>query len=201
MTSPTTPINPPGQPYTGWTPPEQPPRRNWFARHKILTGVGAAFLLFTGIGVAAGGGDGGGGTAAAPSPSAEVVQPTMPPVPSEQKEANDAASKAPPAPPAPTAPELTTAQENAIGSATDYLATQGFSKSGLVEQLKFEGYSTADATFAVNHITVNWDEQAVRVARSYLETQHFSRSGLIAQLRFEGFTNVQATYAAGKVGL
>lgn len=193
-----------------------PPKRSWFARHKVLTGVGAAFLLFTGIGVAAGGGDGGGGTAAS-APTA-VVEPTMPPLSQEQKDANDAASKAPPAPPAatatappvtakpkppppPAAPELTVSQQNAIGKAQDYLDTMYFSKSGLVEQLVFEDFSKADATFAVNHIKVDWNEQAAGKAKDYLGTMHFSRGGLIEQLEFDGFTRAQATYGVNQAGL
>ena len=136
----------------------------------------------------------------------QVTAAPMPAIPSEQAEANKAASKAPPAPPAPTAnpkpaPVLTAAQENAIGTAKDYLESGHFSRSGLINQLEFEEYSKADATFAVDHITVNWNEQAVGTARDCLETGHFSRGGLINQLEFEGYTRAQATYAANKVGL
>lgn len=101
----------------------------------------------------------------------------------------------------------TVAQQNAIGSAEDYLATQAFSRAGLIEQLSSsygEGYSKADATFAVDHLHVNWNQEAVRSAKEYLSTQHFSRAGLIEQLSSsygEGFTVAQATYAADHVGL
>ncbi len=71
----------------------------------------------------------------------------------------------------------------------------------MIKQLKFEGYSKAAATFAVDHITVNWKEQAYLMATSYLDYTHFSRSGLISQLKFEGFTTTQATYGVKKAGL
>jgi hypothetical protein len=71
----------------------------------------------------------------------------------------------------------------------------------LIGQLKYEGYSTAVATFAVDHITVNWNEQAYLSAKGYLEFTHFSRSGLIGQLKYEGFTTKQATYGVTKAGL
>jgi Host cell surface-exposed lipoprotein len=111
--------------------------------------------------------------------------------------------------PKPTAKtqSLTVAQENAVGSAKQYLELQGFSRSGLIKQLSSkygDGYSLADATFAVNSLNVNWNEQAVRSAKSYLELQHFSRSGLIEQLSSkygDGYTVAQATYAADHVGL
>jgi hypothetical protein len=115
-------------------------------------------------------------------------------------------SSAPKPKPKPTQ-HYTVAQENAIGSAKDYLATMAFSRAGLIEQLSSssgEGYSKADATFAVDHLHVDWNQQAVRSAREYLSTQHFSRAGLIEQLSSssgEGFTVAQATYAADHVGL
>jgi colicin import membrane protein len=71
----------------------------------------------------------------------------------------------------------------------------------LIGQLEFEGYSTAVATFAVDHVAVNWNEQAYLVALAYLDYSHFSRSGLIGQLKFEGFTTEQATYGVTKAGL
>ena len=72
----------------------------------------------------------------------------------------------------------------------------GFSKKGLIRQLEFEGYSTTEATYAVNNCGANWNEQAVRVAKNYLNTMGFSKQGLIDQLIFEGFTDDEATYGA-----
>lgn len=100
-----------------------------------------------------------------------------------------------------TEPEMTAAQEQAVGLAEDYLANSHFSKSGLVKQLKYEGFSTKNATFAVEHIDVSWKKQAAGKAKEYLESSHFSRSGLIEQLRYEGFTQLQAEYGVKKAGL
>jgi hypothetical protein len=112
-------------------------------------------------------------------------------------------------PPKPKAPAYTLAQEQARLSAMDYLAMgSGFSRAGLIEQLSSsagEGFSKADATFAVDHVTVNWNKQAVLSAKGYLSMGGgFSRSSLIEQLtsRYgEQFTLAQATYAANHVGL
>lgn len=93
-----------------------------------------------------------------------------------------------------SAPSESSGQENARESAESYLSTQAFSRSGLIHQLKYEGYSTADATYAVDAITVDWNEQAALSARSYLDTQSFSRAGLQHQLEYEGFTPAQAAY-------
>jgi hypothetical protein len=92
------------------------------------------------------------------------------------------------------------AQRNAIRSAESYLRVMAFSFSGLVDQLEFEGYSVADATFAVDSLDVDWNEQAAKSAQSYLDTMAFSRDGLIDQLEFEGFTRAEAEYGVAQVG-
>jgi hypothetical protein len=169
--------------------------------------VGVLALIVVG-GVAAGNG-------ADPKPAAQgpvAGAPSMPPLSQEQRDANAKASTAPKAPPAatatvvpvpPAAPKLTVSQQNAVESARSYLDSQGFSRLGLIGQLTgFEGYSTADATFAVDYVRADWKKQAVRVAQGYLDSGSFSRSGLITQLtQFEKFTRSQAVYAADKVGL
>jgi hypothetical protein len=92
-------------------------------------------------------------------------------------------------------------QTQASLMAESYLVTQAFSPSGLITQLEFEGFSNAEATAAVQGLSVDWQEQANRMAASYLDGQAFSRQGLIDQLVFEGFTAEQAAIAAASVGL
>ena len=109
--------------------------------------------------------------------------------------------------PTETAPARTAGQEQAIGKAEDYLSFKAFSRQGLIEQLSSEygsGFSKADATYAVDHITVDWNEQAAKAAKEYLAVTHFSRSGLIEQLESSfgsGFTHAQAVYGVTKAGL
>ena len=95
----------------------------------------------------------------------------------------------------------TVSQGNARKSARSYLAMSGFSSSGLIKQLGYEGYSTEDATYGVDAQKANWNDQAARSAKSYLDMSAFSRSGLISQLEFEGFTQSQAEYGASANGL
>ncbi|MFF5076095.1 Ltp family lipoprotein [Actinoplanes sp. NPDC000266] len=97
--------------------------------------------------------------------------------------------------------ELTVSQENAVEKAADYLSYTAFSRSGLIKQLKFEGFSAKDATFGVDAQKANWNEQAAKTAEDYLSYSSFSRSGLIKQLKFEGFTAKQAAYGVKKAGL
>ena len=83
----------------------------------------------------------------------------------------------------------------------DYLDFAAFSRTGLIEQLESEGYTTEDATLAVDALTVDWNEQAAQKAEDYLGFTAFSRSGLIEQLEFEGFTREQAEYGVAQTGL
>ena len=96
---------------------------------------------------------------------------------------------------------MTTSQEQAVRKAEQYLEFAAFSRSGLIEQLKYEGFSKKDSTFAVDHVEVDWNEQAARKAQAYLDISAFSRKGLIAQLEFDGFTRKQAEYGVKAVGL
>jgi hypothetical protein len=97
------------------------------------------------------------------------------------------------------------ANRRALQSAESYLAMSGFSKKGLYEQLSSsagEGFTQAEAQYAVDHVDVDWNKEAVESARSYLEMSPMSRSELIQQLSSsagEGFTYEQALYAVNKV--
>ena len=66
--------------------------------------------------------------------------------------------------------------------------------SSVVVLLRYEGYSLQNATYAVDHVKVNWMVQAARSAQEYLSMEAFSRSGLIEQLEYEGYTSSQAVY-------
>jgi hypothetical protein len=96
------------------------------------------------------------------------------------------------------------ANRRALKSAESYLAFSGFSKQGLYEQLSSaagEGFTRAEAQYAVDHVDADWNKEAVESARSYLETSPMSRSELIQQLSSsagEGFTYEQAVYAVNK---
>jgi len=101
--------------------------------------------------------------------------------------------------PKPSKAETETAsQRNAIRKAKDYLSIMSFSKKGLIEQLEFDGYPSADAQYAADHIDVNWDEQAEKKAKEYLEVMSFSKQELKEQLEFDGFTSEQAAYGVNK---
>jgi hypothetical protein len=102
-------------------------------------------------------------------------------------------------------PEMTSGQENALESAQNYLDMGGFSKAGLIGQLSAsagDGFSKADATFAVNHVHADWNKEAVESAQNYLDLGGFSKTSLIRQLSSSAgdqFTPAQARYAVNKV--
>jgi hypothetical protein len=98
------------------------------------------------------------------------------------------------------APSETIGQENARESAQSYLDSQSFSRSGLIDQLLFEGFSQADAEYGTDSIKADWNQQAALSAQSYVDSQSFSRSGLIDQLLFEGFSQAEAEYGVNAVG-
>jgi hypothetical protein len=118
-------------------------------------------------------------TTAAPAPAATLVPPTA------------------------SAPDgsVTVSQQQAAKSAEHYLKYQSFSRSGLVSQLLYEGFSAEDAEYGVSVVTVDWNEQAAKSAAHYLKYQSFSASGLTDQLVYEGFTAEQAAYGVSTTGL
>lgn len=100
-----------------------------------------------------------------------------------------------------SAPKETAGQENARESAESYLDLSAFSRTGLIKQLKFEGYSEKDAVYGVDAQKADWNKQAAASAEAYLDMSSFSREGLIDQLVFEGYTRAQAEFGVKKVGL
>ena len=88
----------------------------------------------------------------------------------------------------------TVSQRNAVSKAASYLRSSAFSRSGLIGQLEYEGFSTSDATYGVDAQNADWNAQAVKKGASYLKSSSFSRSGLISQLEYEGFSSSQASY-------
>jgi colicin import membrane protein len=88
-----------------------------------------------------------------------------------------------------------------VRAAASYLRSSAFSRSSLIKQLLFEGYSQADAEFAVDAQQADWRANAVRAAASYLRSSAFSRSSLIKQLLFEGYSQADAEFAVTSAGL
>ncbi len=99
----------------------------------------------------------------------------------------------------PAAVTVTSGMENALRSAESYLSIMPFSYTGLIEQLEYEGYTYAEASYAADYCGADWYEQAVKAAENYLDFMSFSRDGLIDQLEYEGYTYEQAVYGVDQV--
>jgi hypothetical protein len=182
--------------------PVQPPKKKHTARNIVLAVIGGFVLLVGALSSV--------DTKAPVEVTSKAGSPTTAPTaPATTAPATTQAPKATTKTTAPkaTRPAMTESQKQAIGSAESYLAFTAFSRKGLIHQLSSkagEGFSLADATYAVDHIKVNWNEQAAKAAKSYLEMTHFSRQGLIHQLESDagdGFTHAQAVYGVTKAGL
>lgn len=178
-------------------PQAQPaPKKKWGAGKIALVAVAAvvAFCAFGTIVAALSGGGGedpqAGSDRVAEQPSGDTAAPTTVAEEPEQE-------------PEEQEPDLTVSQEQAIQSAERYLESLGgFSRQGLIDQLKFEGFTEEDAEFAVDYLDVDWMEQAELAAQRYLDSVGgFSRQSLIEQLKFDGFTQEEAEHGADSVGL
>ncbi|WCO65048.1 Ltp family lipoprotein [Iamia majanohamensis] len=113
----------------------------------------------------------------------------------------------PPTTTAPPGPTLSPSQQQAVGSAQNYLEFSGFSRQGLIDQLSSEfgdQFSVEDATVAVDSLNVDWNAEAAESAQNYLEFSNFSCQGLIDQLSSEfgdQYTVEEATYGANQTGI
>ena len=186
------------------TPPEHP-QKAWYTRWWAIAGAAILGLIVI-AGVTRGGSTEAPESAAAtgatqaqdattslaPSTTSAAPPPTTTQAPPPTT------TQAPPPPTTPEPPPLSPGQRNALGSAQDYLDFTAFSRQGLIDQLKYEGYSEADATWAVDQVTVDWNQQAVLMAEDYLDFTSFSRQGLVDQLVYSGFTPAEAEYGASQ---
>lgn len=94
----------------------------------------------------------------------------------------------------------TLGEQNALRSARDYIDMTGFSYTGLIEQLEYEGYSHEESVYGADNCGADWNAEAAESAKDYMDMTAFSRQGLIDQLLYEGFTKEQAEYGAASVG-
>lgn len=101
---------------------------------------------------------------------------------------------------APTEPSETLSQKNALRSAKNYISMMGFSYTGLIQQLEFEGYPHEDAVYGADNCNADWFAEAAESAKNYINMMPMSRDELINQLEFEGFTSEQAEHGAQAVG-
>jgi hypothetical protein len=176
--------------------------RHLFTVKRVILAVVALLVLVVVLSVTLSGGH---KTTAVVKP---VTTPTNAPLPPISAPAAPTTQAPPaPAPSTPSTPAMTPTQQQAVEAAQQYLTGgEGFSAEGLLQQLTSSygnGFSAADAQFAINYLNPNWDAQAVESAQGYMQTEPgWSQSGLEQQLTStygSGFTQAQADYAVNKV--
>lgn len=100
-----------------------------------------------------------------------------------------------------TAPEtVTVGMQNALKKGESYMRWAGFSKKGLFDQLKYEGFSDEECTYAVETIQADWNASCAKKAQSYMSWGSFSRKELINQLKYEGFIDSEIAHGLAAVG-
>lgn len=171
----------------------------------VILGIVGAFFLLGACGALLGGNNSDtikddSQTTAADSQQADESEPKATPTTKSpaSKPAPAKPTPKPAAPPKPKGPVLSNEQQQAVDKANDYLDYTSFSRKGLIDQLKFDGFKVTDSTVAVDSMHVDWNKQAVGKAKDYLDYTSFSRSGLKEQLTFDGFTPQQAEYGVSK---
>jgi hypothetical protein len=92
------------------------------------------------------------------------------------------------------APSETYNQMLAREDALYYWSENWWSRSGLIYWLADVGHSLEDATYGVDALQVDWNQEASGMANAKLAEFYFSRLGLIYELEAEGFSRSQATF-------
>jgi SOS response regulatory protein OraA/RecX len=91
-------------------------------------------------------------------------------------------------------------ETNALKAAENYLDLMAFSKSGLADQLEYDGYTEKQIEFAVNNCYVDFAAEAAEAAENYIEIMAFSKQELTDQLEYDGYTENQIRFALQMVG-
>jgi hypothetical protein len=161
--------------------------RNWFIKHKIITGI----LIIIGIGII--GSAMGGNETKNTSSNTSTVNNTQ-----EAKSAADAKSEADDQSKTANVPAE---YKSALNKATTYASTMYMSKQGVYDQLVSqygEKFSAAAAQYAIDNMKADWNANALAKAKTYQDTMNMSPASIHDQLTSvngEKFTKAEADYA------
>ena len=159
--------------------------KNWFARHKVLTGIIIFFVL---VGIAGALGDDKKPETKANNTSTTSQQATAP---AETKQEAPKAEE----------PKVPAEYKSALNKATSYSSTQHMSKRGVYDQLTSEygeKFSAEAAQYAIDNVKADWNANALAKAKSYQSQQSMSPAAIRDQLVSdygEKFTAAEADYA------
>ncbi len=87
--------------------------------------------------------------------------------------------------------------KEATADAEGYLQSGSFSEKKLIDQLEYEGYTKATATYAVNHAKANWNNEALEFVQGFADDKELGNSSksFYSLLDTEEFTKAQSDYA------
>jgi hypothetical protein len=91
-------------------------------------------------------------------------------------------------------------QRRAIARAESYTNLMAFSRARLIQQLEFEGFTHNDAQWAVDQLTIDWNEQALKKANSYHSLMSLPPDNIRRLLASEDFSEEQIDYAMTNMG-
>ena len=104
-----------------------------------------------------------------------------------------------------TKPPLESLSENqvqAIQTAKDYLDTMHLSQTELSQMLSVENIDSEDAKFALEYLSIDWNQEARTKAKEYCKHKiGFSKEKLKAQLLFDHFTEEEADFAVSHINV
>ena len=104
-----------------------------------------------------------------------------------------------------TKPPLESLNENqvqAIQTAKGYLDTMHLSQTELLQMLSVENIDSEDAKFALEYLSIDWNQEARKKAKEYcMHKIGFSKEKLKAQLLFDHFTEEEADFAVSHINV
>lgn len=162
-------------------------KKNWFARHKVLTVILVLIVLGI-IGSATNGSKSSNSTtnsSSTDSTSSKTEDKKSEPTPTNENKKPDAPAE----------------YTSALYQATSYANTMHMSKQGVYGQLVSEyggKFSAAAAQYAIDNVKADWNANALAKAKSYQDTMHQSPAAIHDQLTSEygeKFTQAEADYA------
>ena len=93
-------------------------------------------------------------------------------------------------------------QVQAIQTAKDYLDTMHLSQTELSQMLSVENIDSEDAKFALEYLSIDWNQEARKKAKEYCKHKiGFSKEKLKAQLLFDHFTEEEADFAVSHINV
>jgi hypothetical protein len=155
-------------------------KKNWFARHKVLTAILAIIV----IGIIASAASGGSKSNTSTNSSTATSTADKSQAAATEKKDN-----------------VPTEYKSALSQAGSYANTMHMSKQGVYDQLVSEyggKFSAEAAQYAIDNVKADWNAQALAKAKSYQDTMHMSPSAIHDQLTSvsgEKFTATEADYA------